>query len=121
LPWFAIDFVTVPFSPRVLKQKFESKLNTSRVAAEDGFRIVEDRIAGSGIVPLGGSIVQNRRIVDAIYEAGNKLRMVQKVEHLRGELQLHTLGEGEILHEVDIKVVDGRVGNVLRPPVAIAP
>jgi hypothetical protein len=72
-------------------------LNVSRIAAENGFRIVKNRVAGGLVIEDISARGWHAWVVDAIDKSGDELRMVQKVEELSGELYFRSFTYAEVL------------------------
>src|SRR5579883_76144 len=96
-------------APLEAVSKFETggELHQTRVAAE--------RLIGLAEYAAVRNQVQVRRVaipeLNVVDVPGNILRMVEDVERLRRDLELLALGDGELLLELNVEVVDRFEGH----------
>src|SRR3954451_1554138 len=71
-----------------------------RIAAVDSLGVIEGGASGRGVRADIRPVIQNDRVIHAVQETRNKLRMIQEVQELRAELQSESLIQVEVLQEI---------------------
>ena len=87
----------------------QSQLNDTRMAAEDQIGPVE--VSRADRNQVGSRSARLACSFNAVDRTRNELGMVERVEHIDSELDLHPFTDPEVLEDREVQVVDDRKRN----------